>query len=126
MEHSVNIPGVWVDSTERQEYNTREREAPMYSIHRRRAAWFFLLVLALELAVLCCASVHLSDHICRGHESETCAICACLRTGLRRAALAVLIASAALLTAMPYRREAPSRNGSGPDSLIARKVRLND
>ena len=98
----------------------------MHSIHRRRAAWLFLLVLALELAVLCCASAHLSDHICRGHEAETCAICACLRTGLRRAAPAALLAPVALLGALLCRREAPSRDDGAPDSLVARKIRLND
>ncbi len=98
----------------------------MHTIDRRRAAWLFLLVLALELAVVCCASAHLSDHVCRGHEAETCAVCACLRTGLRRAALAALLAPAALLGAPALRFEAPSRTGRARDSLVARKIRLND
>lgn len=126
MEHSVNIGGVRVDSPGAEEYNTREREAPMYSINRRRAAWLLLLVLALELAVVCCASIHLSDHICRGHETEACAICACLRTGLRRAAPAALLALAALLSAQALRFDTPSRKDGASDTLIARKIRLND
>ena len=98
----------------------------MHSIHRRRAAWLFLLVLALELAVLCCASAHLSDHICRGHEADTCAICACLRTGLRRTAPAAALALAALLSALALRFDTPSRRDGAADSLVARKIRLND
>lgn len=95
----------------------------MFDARRRRIAWLFTLVLVLELAVLCCASIHLSDHICCGDE---CAICACVRAGLRRTALAVLVL-AALIAAAVLRRATPVRRfAEGARTLIDRKVRLND
>lgn len=95
----------------------------MFRTRQRRLAWMFMLVLALELALLCCASIHLTDHVCSGHQS--CAICALMRTGLRRTVLAAVVASA--LSAV-----AAIRLGAGlplvclADSPVQRRVRLND
>ena len=95
----------------------------MSDARRRHIAWLFALVLLMELAVLCCASMHLSDHCCCGH---ACAICACVRAGLRRAALAAL-ALAALTAVAVVRAGAPaSGRFTHVDSLFDRRVRLND
>ena len=94
----------------------------MLDTRRRRLAWLFALVLLMELALLCCASVHISSHDCSGQES--CAICAMLRPAIRCAfavlALALGIA-AALLTLCPRPGRRP-----GFESPVARRVRMND
>lgn len=96
----------------------------MICARQRRLAWMFLLVLALELALLCCASIHLTDHDCSGHES--CAICAFVRAGLRRMADFVIITSA-LLTALAIHSGAyVSRRFIIANSPVLRRVRLND
>lgn len=96
----------------------------MLYARRRQLAWLFVLVLAMELALLCCASAHLSDHRCCGE--DTCLICACVRGGLRKVALA----APALLALFALMALACSggamRLFTGLDSPIARKVRLND
>lgn len=96
----------------------------MFKTRRRRLAWLFALVLLSELAVLCCASTHLSSHLCPG--CEQCAICACVRSGLNRAAVAPL-ALLVLLALAALDGESPARRGPAPFfTLFARKVRLND
>lgn len=91
---------------------------------QRRLAWMFMLVLALELALLCCASIHLADHVCSGH--ETCAICLFVRVGLRRAAVAALTLSALSAVAAACVGAGVPRRFGPVDSLVLRRVRLND
>lgn len=95
----------------------------MLETRRRRLAWLFALVLLMELALLCCASVHAFSHDCPGH--DCCAICAVLRPE-RRAALAALalalgLALAALPSARPSRRAAAAH-----DTPVSRRTRMND
>lgn len=98
----------------------------MLETRHRRLAWLFALVLLMELALLCCASVHVASHCCHGHHSGTnCAICAILRPE-RRAALAALalaldLALAALPSARPSRRAAAAH-----DTPVSRRTRMND
>ena len=96
----------------------------MFDSRRRQLAWLFLLVLAMELAFLCCASAHICHHLCTG--AETCAICACVRAGHRRAlssaALATLVAGlVGPLAVAPALPSVPLG-----DTPVARRVRLND
>lgn len=119
----MNNPPTPIDRRGKRGYNTREGDEGMFNARRRRIAWLFTLVLALELAVLCCASIHLSDHACCGDE---CAICACVRAGLRRAALAALVLTALIAATVLRRAFAVRRAALGASTLIDRKVRLND
>ncbi len=96
----------------------------MLRTRQRRLAWLFMLVLALELALLCCAFIHLADHACSGH--ETCAICVFVRAGLRRAAVAALALSALSAVAAARPGACASRRFNPADSLVMRRVRLND
>ena len=96
----------------------------MFRIHHRRLAWIFTLVLVLELALLCCASVRLTDHGCGGHPD--CAICAFVRTGLRRNAVVAMMASALMAVMAVHFRQRFSRSFAIADSPILRRVRLND
>ena len=96
----------------------------MFRTRQRRMAWMFALVLALELALLCCASMHLTDHSCSGDDS--CVICACVRGGLRRSALVMLLLAAFIaFAAICTGSRAPGRCVA-TDSLILRKTRMND
>lgn len=96
----------------------------MFRTRQRRLAWMFMLVLALELALLCCASIHLADHACAGH--ERCAICAIVRTGLRRFALVAMAVSAIQAAAGLSMCARLSRRALIADSPVLRRVRLND
>lgn len=95
----------------------------MFATRRRRIAWMFALVLLAELALLCCASVHIAHHGCRG---EGCAICACVRDGLRRSALVALILTALAASVSLAMHIAAHRCAAGAPSLFLLKVRLND
>ena len=96
----------------------------MFKSRRGRIACLFALVLLMELALLCCASMHLSDHVCP--DCHHCPICACVRSGLNRVAIAPLL-TLALLALTCASAEHPVRRGASPfHSLFARKVRLND
>ena len=95
----------------------------MFDTRRRRLAWLFALVLLAELALLCCASIHVNHHICHG---DDCAICACVRTGMKRAMILALPALASLAVAVRMRARRARRVFAGIDSLIARRVQLND
>ena len=96
----------------------------MIRTRQRRLAWMFMLVLVLELALLSCASMHLSDHACSDRES--CAICSFVRAGLRRVAV-VAIAASALTGAIAIQTGARvPRRFIIADSPILRRVRLND
>ena len=95
----------------------------MFATRRRRLACMFALVLLAELALLCCASVHIAHHGCRG---EGCAICACVRDGLRRSALAAPILTALAASVCLAMRAAARRCAVGAPSLFRLKVRLND
>ena len=96
----------------------------MFNARRRKLAWLFTLVLILELAILCCASVHLSDHSCSGHES--CAICRYLHLSLRGSfalpallpAMLALIAACGTVSAQLIHTRRTT--------LFSLKVRLND
>ncbi|MBR1822447.1 MAG: hypothetical protein IJ769_12625 [Clostridia bacterium] len=96
----------------------------MFNSRRRRIAWLFALVLLMELAILCCASMHLSDHLCPG--CARCAICATVRAGLKRAIAMPLLALAPLTFAILQRITLARRSFARRDSLFARHVRLND
>ncbi len=95
----------------------------MLNTRRRRLAWLFALVLLMELALLCCASVHVASHDCPGH--DCCAICATLRPEHRAALAALALALGFALAALPSAR--PSRSAADQyDTLISRRVRMND
>ena len=96
----------------------------MPQARRRKIAWLFALVLLLELALLCCASAHLTDHVCRGHDD--CAICACVREGLRRAAVTALLLTALAALSVSHAGTLARRFFARGDSLFDRRVRLND
>ena len=96
----------------------------MVCTRQRRLAQVFVLVLALELALMCCAFVHLSDHACTDH--TRCAICACARAGLRRAAVAATAAAALGAVPIIHSEAHPRERFIAPDSPVLRKVRLND
>ena len=96
----------------------------MFPTRRRRLAWMLMLVLALELAIVCCASAHLADHVCAGHRH--CAICACVRAGLRRAAVAAMLLSALTAMVAIHSGARCSRRTAVPDSPVLLRVRLND
>ena len=90
----------------------------------RRIAWFFALVLLAELALLCCACGHLSSHHCA--DSHTCALCRCLRQGLRFGLCLIPVCLAALLSvglSGPFRSR---RAAAVPATPVSRRVRLND
>lgn len=59
----------------------------MYNRQQRRRAMLVLCIVALGVAMLCCACAHLTDHPCCG--TRACAICTFLRLGLRPSALRV-------------------------------------
>ena len=96
----------------------------MFHTRQRRLAWMFALVLILELALLCCASMHLTDHHCTGDDS--CAICACVRSGMRRAALTALLAAAFACAVTLLTGSLSARRFAAETSLVSQKVRLND
>lgn len=96
----------------------------MFDGRRRRIAWLFALVLLTELALLCCASASLSNHICP--EDHRCAICECVRLGLNRAAVAPLAALALLCLLRVLTRRPVRQQGSPFASLLTRRVRFND
>ena len=96
----------------------------MLRTRRRRLAWMFMLALALELALLCCASAHLADHACSGH--STCAVCAFVRIHLRRAAVLAVAVSALLASAAIHSPARLPRRFTIADSPVLRRVRLND
>ena len=95
----------------------------MYTRRQRQLAGLVLLVLALGIAMLCGACVHLTNHPCCG--PRACAICTFLRTGLRPSALRaqapVLVAVARLIIARSVTCPFISRA-----SLCTLRVRLND
>jgi len=95
----------------------------MYTRRQRQLAGLVLLVLALGVAMLCGACVHLTNHPCCG--PRACAICAFLRTGLRPSALRVeaptLVAVALLVIARSVTSPFISRA-----SLCTLGVRMND
>ena len=95
----------------------------MCNTRRRRLAWLFALVLIAGLALLCCASAHLSHHICCG---ENCAICACVRAGLRWGAVAAPAAWALAALRSKDQGTLFSRPAAGIRSLVAQKIRLNN
>ena len=96
----------------------------MFCARQRRLAWVFMLVLALELALLCCASIHLTDHVCNDHRN--CAICAFVRTGLRRVVVAAIVAFALLVVSALRTGVSLSPGSLIADSPVIRRVRLND
>ena len=96
----------------------------MIRTRQRRLALMFILVLAAELVLLCCASAHLADHACSGHDS--CAICAFVSTGLRRAAVAALALTVMLAAAAVRSGIRISRRSVPSDSPVMLRVRLND
>ena len=96
----------------------------MFCARQRRLAWMFMLVLVLELALVCCASIHLTDHACSDHEN--CAICSFVRTGLRRVAVAAIAASALLAFTAFHTGVSLSPGFLIADSPVIRRVRLND
>ena len=96
----------------------------MIRARQRRLSCMLMLVLALELALLCCASVHLTEHACGDH--GRCAICSFVRTGLRRVAIAFMMASALPAAFALYSGAYVSRRFITADSPVLRRVRLND
>lgn len=95
----------------------------MLETRRRRLALLFALVLLMELALLCCASVHVASHVCRGH--DCCAICATLRPEYRAALAALAVALGLALAALPSAR--PSRRAAAAcGTPVSRRVRMND
>lgn len=96
----------------------------MSRVQQRRIARIFMLVLALELVLLCCACSHLSVHACGGE--HRCAICAFVHVGLRRAAIAGSAAFAFVcLAALFLCVRAVSRRIPLSSPVLCR-VRLND
>ena len=94
-------------------------------MRRRKLAWIFALVLLMELAVLCCACIQASDHICA--TERRCPICDYIRSCLHDIfTLSPIILALGILVAV----RTPSRPASGwPvlfDTLITRKVQFND
>lgn len=91
---------------------------------RRRYARLLTLVLALGLAVLCCACARLGSHRC--DHGPRCAVCEAVRLGLRTglllsAALPALIARVRLGRGRSERRAACHAL-----TLFDRRVQLND
>lgn len=95
----------------------------MYNRQQRRRAMLVLCIVALGIAMLCFACVHLADHPCCG--TRACAICCFLRLGLRPSALRVappmLVAAALAVVFRPIVLLYISHT-----SLCALRVRLND
>ena len=95
----------------------------MYNRQQRRRAMLVLCIVALGIAMLCFACVHLADHPCCG--TRACAICGFLRLGLRpsalRTALLMLVGVALAVTSRPIVLLYISHT-----SLCALRVRLND
>lgn len=96
----------------------------MSRTRQRQLAWMFTLVLALELALFCCACLHLADHACGGYEH--CGICVCVRAGLRRVAVAAIACSMLSAVAALSVCARVSRRFAPADSPVLRRVRLND
>ena len=97
----------------------------MSMMRRRRLAWLCTLVLIMELALLCCAYNHNSHHLCA--DSQSCAICAWMRSALLRFFLppaATLSILTTLRAAARVARESASTHCI--TSLYALRVRLND
>ena len=95
----------------------------MFQSRRRRYAWLLTLVLAVGLALMCCAFASLSDHCCAGHED--CAICACLRAALRYGFSMPAVLSTVALAVARKAQHRPLPHVC-PDTPFSRKVRLND
>lgn len=95
----------------------------MYNRQQRRRAMLVLCIVALGIAMLCFACVHLADHPCCG--TRACAICGFLRLGLRPSVLRVappmLVAAALAVVFRPIVLLYISHT-----SLCALRVRLND
>ncbi len=91
---------------------------------RKRIARLMALVLLLELAVLLCACAHIACHHC-AHGTE-CPICACVRLGLRSGRLPPRALPALLSLLLCARALCLARAAAPADTLIERKVRLND
>lgn len=96
----------------------------MFDSRRRRHAWLLALVLLTELALLCCASIHLGAHDCPG--CEHCPICACVRSGRNRAAIAPLPALAAAGVVALSALVSLRRISHSSSTLFDLKVRFND
>ena len=95
----------------------------MYNRQQRRRAMLVLCIVALGIAMLCFACVHLADHPCCG--TRACAICGFLHLGLRPSVLRVappmLVAAALAVVFRPIVLLYISHT-----SLCALRVRLND
>lgn len=94
----------------------------MFNARRRRLAWLFALVLLMGLALLCCASIHVASHDCRG---DDCAICAALRPE-RRIALHVTLASACLSLVALIGASCRRHCAVSIDTPVSLHVRLDD
>ena len=94
----------------------------MSHTRRRRLAWLFALVLLAELALVCCASVHVSSHACAGHD---CAICDALRPQ-RRLRIVPRATALTVLAALPLIARRLRRFARCGDTQVSLRTRLND